>query len=111
MVLHYIDKLFFPHTVIEKFWFRTTRDADLEFRASLKRNFLEVVKEGLENRKLGKIVRLEIQEGVSVTTQKYLKNNLEIDYDLQVELKDPLTRFQINSLIDHIEFFYKLEIT
>ena len=26
------------------------------------------------------------------------------DYDLQVELKDPLTRFQINSLIDHIEF-------
>ena len=104
LVLHYIDKLFFPHTVIEKFWFRTTRDADLEFRASLKRNFLEVVKEGLENRKLGKIVRLEIQEGVSVTTQKYLKNNLEIDYDLQVELKDPLTRFQINSLIDHIEF-------
>jgi len=90
--------MFTSYQIEEKFWFRITRDQDLEFRQSLKKDFLEVVKEGLEFRRQGKVSRVEIQNTASNYARNYLKRKLELDLNLFVDLSQPLTAFQINSL-------------
>ena len=98
LVMYFADVMFTSYQIEEKFWFRITRDQDLEFRQSLKKDFLEVVKEGLEFRRQGKVSRVEIQNTASNYARNYLKRKLELDLNLFVDLSQPLTAFQINSL-------------
>jgi polyphosphate kinase len=98
LVMYFAEVMFTSYQIEEKFWFRITRDQDLEFRQSLKKDFLEVVKEGLEFRRQGKVSRVEIQNTASNYARNYLKRKLELDLNLFVDLSQPLTAFQINSL-------------
>ena len=98
LVMYFADVMFTSYQIEEKFWFRITRDQDLEFRQSLKKDFLEVVKEGLEFRRQGKVSRVEIQNTASNYARNYLKRKLELGLNLFVDLSQPLTAFQINSL-------------
>ena len=98
LVMYFAEVMFTSYQIEEKFWFRITRDQDLEFRQSLKKDFLEVVKEGLEFRRQGKVSRVEIQNTASKYARNYLKRKLELDLNLFVDLSQPLTAFQINSL-------------
>ena len=98
LIIYFIDIMFKPYKVSEKFWFRITRDADLEFRESLKKDFLDVIQESLESRRLGRVVRIEIDEKVSIEAKNYLMNNLELDFDLFINLEKPITSFQINGI-------------
>jgi len=98
LVMYFAEVMFTSYQIEEKFWFRITRDQDLEFRQSLKKDFLEVVKEGLEFRRQGKVSRVEIQNTASNYARNFLKRKLELDLNLFVDLSQPLTAFQINSL-------------
>ena len=104
LVMYFADIMFASYQIEEKFWFRVTRDQDLEFRESLKKDFIEVVKEGLEFRRQGKVARVEIQKTTSNFARNFLKTNLEFELNLFIDLVEPLTAFQINSLKNLREF-------
>lgn len=104
LVMYFADVMFTSYQIEEKFWFRITRDQDLEFRQSLKKDLIDVVKEELEFRRQGKVSRVEIQNTASNYVRNYLKRNLDLKLDLFIDLNQPLTAFQINSLQNLREF-------
>jgi polyphosphate kinase len=82
--------LFPGQTVLESAAFRIARDAEMELDDEGGRDYLENIQEELRKRRMGKVVRLEVQTGAGDTLLAILVERLEIDVEDIYPIKGPL---------------------
>lgn len=81
IVREYLPSLFKNVEIISKSLFRVTRNGDftLEESDDIEDNFLDEVRKKLKTRKTGRVVRLEVEEGIHKWLLKQLLSRYEID--------------------------------
>lgn len=95
-------RLFAPEAdATQCYFFRITRDADIEIREAEAQDLLETMEKNLKQRRFGDVVRLEVSGSLPTTMLKYLKDSLEIEDDDVFSIDGPLNvtdAFAISSL-------------
>ena len=92
-------ELLFPGTrIIEAHPFHVTRDADIAIQELEADDLLEVVAEGVRQRRFGSVVRLTVHEDMPEKILTILKNNLEIHANGVYRLNGPLALNRLMSL-------------
>ena len=78
MIRANLDMLFPGYQVEESFLFRVTRDADIEIEEDEADDLLESIQEGIDRRRFGSVVRLEIEKDAPKRIRDILTRNLEL---------------------------------
>ena len=86
----FIDMLFPGLDVIATYPFRTTRDAEIEIQIDQASDLLTAVEEGIESRKTGKPVRLEVDPSMPDNVKSLFARNLELTNDYILKFDGPL---------------------
>jgi polyphosphate kinase len=78
-----MDKLFKNVEIVSANLFRITRNGDISIEESddIESDFIDEVRRKLNNRRTGRVVRIEIEDNYSSFMMKVLKARWEIDYD------------------------------
>ncbi len=92
--------LFPGQTVLESAAFRIARDAEMELDDEGGRDYLENIQEELRKRRMGKVVRLEVQEGAGDTLLAILVQRLEIEVPDIYTIKGPLDIRALQPLVE-----------
>jgi polyphosphate kinase len=92
--------LFPGQTVLESAAFRIARDAEMELDDEGGRDYLENIQEELRKRRMGKVVRLEVQTGAGDTLLAILVERLEIEVEDIYPIKGPLDIRAFQPLVD-----------
>jgi polyphosphate kinase len=85
-----LPTLFPGQTILESAAFRIARDAEMELDEEGGRDYLEAIEEELRKRRMGKVVRLEVESGVGDTLLGILIQRLEIEVPDVYAMKSPL---------------------
>lgn len=72
------------------FAFRVTRDADIELREREAEDLLEMMEQNLRARRLGEVVRLEVDSRMPAAMTGYLQESLELSEDDIYKIDGPL---------------------
>src|SRR5690606_9607762 len=92
-------ELLFPGTrIIEAHPFHVTRDADIAIQELEADDLLEVIAEGVRQRRFGSVVRLTVHDDMPEKILTILKNNLEIHANGVYRLNGPLALNRLMSL-------------
>lgn len=97
-----LHELFPGMKIIGAVAFRVTRDADFEIESDEAEDLLSSIRESVERRRFGNVVRLQIEKEAPKRIREILTRNLELDLFLVYPLKDP---FGMSSLMQ----LYKLD--
>lgn len=89
-VILFIDRFFEGMSVAESVPFRITRNADYSLREDLAEDLMTKIEEVLDERKLGRCVRLEVTQDVRPQTVEFLRRMLNIDDGETYTLPGPL---------------------
>ena len=94
-------QLLFPGMVIEgHYFFRVTRDADLELRDLEADDLMEALQEGLRKRRLGgEVVRLEVADEMPEEVVQLLMEGLEVEPEDLYRINGPLGLDDLMSLL------------
>jgi polyphosphate kinase len=94
-------QLLFPGMVIEgHYFFRVTRDADLELRDLEADDLMEALQEGLRKRRLGgEVVRLEVADEMPEEVVQVLMEGLEVEPEDLYRVNGPLGLDDLMSLL------------
>ena len=71
-----LDRLFPGLKVVDAVLFRVTRDADIEIEEDEAEDLLKSISEGVDRRRFGSVVRLQIEKGTSKRIRDILTRNL-----------------------------------
>ena len=83
-----------------KVWrFRVTRDADLDVREDQAEDLMSTLEEELRKRRMGQVVRLEVEKGMPTDIQERLLEGLELDRTGLVEVEGPLAVSRLDQLL------------
>ncbi len=77
-------------TILEAAAFRVARDAEMELDEEGGRDYLEAIEEELRKRRLSRVVRLEVEQGIGDTLLGILVQRLEIDVPDVYYVRGPL---------------------
>lgn len=112
IIKEFIGKLFDGYEVKESACFRATRDMDLDVAERDTPDFLLSVQKQLKDREHGKVVRLEIEKGMSEKLRRRLFKKLDVDKEEVYEISGPIDLTFLKKLYgavkDHDELRYKL---
>lgn len=93
-------KLFPGLTVLDSTLFRVTRNADIEIEEDEAEDLLDSIKEGIDRRRFGSVVRLQIEKGCPKRIRQILTENLEID-PFQVYISEnPIGKSSLSQIAD-----------
>lgn len=100
-----IDKLFTGYKVKSAYYFRITRNSDLDIDEDDGQDLLIEIQESIKQRKWGDPVRLEIEKNICQTSHDFLKQQLELDDEDIYKINGPidLTVFFAMAAIDKCE--------
>ncbi len=103
-----VEKLFTGMHAIESFAFRITRNADLELEEEEAADLLTLIEEEVKKRRLGILVRLEVDRNMPEKLLKFLKNTLGAESNEIYKMDGPLSLGDMMSLykIDKRELKY-----
>lgn len=103
------EKLFTGMNVIDSFAFRVTRNADLELEEEEAADLLTLIEEEVKKRRLGILVRLEIDKKMPEKLLNFLKNALDAENNEIYKMDGPLNLGDLMSLykIDKRELKYE----
>ncbi len=90
LVYEYLGALFPGHTVINAGLFRITRNTDVEIEEDEADDLLEAVKDLVEQRRFGDVVRLEIARGTAAELSAFLIKRLGVQPFQVYKIKSPL---------------------
>ena len=111
IIKEFIGKLFDGYEVKESACFRATRDMDLDVAERDTSDFLLSVQKQLKDREHGKVVRLEIEKGMSEKLRRRLFKKLDVDKEEVYEISGPIDLTFLKKLYgavkDHDELRYK----
>ena len=85
-----LDLLFPGMEVLAAYPFRVTRDAEIEIQVEDSDDMLTAVEEGVESRRLGPTVRLEVDEAMPETVREMLAKNMDLPRYLVYQHGAPL---------------------
>jgi polyphosphate kinase len=85
-----LPALFPGQTILEAAAFRVARDAEMELDEEGGRDYLEAIEEELRKRRLSRVVRLEVEQGIGDTLLGILVQRLEIDVPDVYYVRGPL---------------------
>jgi polyphosphate kinase len=95
-----LGKLFPGMQMVEASPFHITRNADLETKDELDAgDLLEVMEEGVRQRRFGAVVRLQVNTGMSPSMLKILVTNLEIEPECIYKQNGPLSFGRLKHLV------------
>ncbi len=97
-----LDSLFPGYKVVASTYFRITRNTDIEIEADEADDLLEAVKDLVDQRRFGEVVRLEISHGAPASLLDFLIKHLELLPFQIFKVKGPLAAAQLMDL-------YKIE--
>ena len=83
-------KLFVGHEILDVHAFRVTRDADIDIQEGEADDLLATMEEELKQRRFGRVVRLELEEGAPIAIREALLNGLEVADDALQEINGVL---------------------
>ena len=93
-------KLFPGLAVLDSTLFRVTRNADIEIEEDEAEDLLDSIKEGIDRRRFGSVVRLQIEKGCPKRIKQILTENLEID-PFQVYISEnPIGKSSLSQIAD-----------
>jgi polyphosphate kinase len=95
-----LASLFPGQTVLESAAFRIARDAEMEFDDEGGSDYLEVIEEGLRDRRRSQVVRLEVQAGVGDELLEILCKRLEVGPQDIYHVRGPLDTRALQPLLD-----------
>ena len=98
LIIANLELLFPGTTIIEAHPFHVTRNADISIQELEADDLLEVVAEGVRQRRFGSVVRLAVLEDMPENILTILKNNLEIHSNGIYRLNGPLALNRLMSL-------------
>lgn len=98
LIVANLELLFPGTTVIEAHPFHVTRNADIAIQELEADDLLEVVAEGVRQRRFGSVVRLAVHDDMPEKILTILKNNLEIHANGIYRLNGPLALNRLMSL-------------
>ena len=78
LIREHLDKLFPGHTVVKSVLFRITRNTDIEIEEDEADDLLEAVKDFVEQRRFGDIIRLEIENSADTPLLNFLVEKLDL---------------------------------
>lgn len=90
MIRANLDMLFPGYQVEDAFLFRVTRDADIEIEEDEADDLLESIQEGIDRRRFGSVVRLELEKDTPKRIRDILTRNLELSPYQVYSLEPPL---------------------
>jgi polyphosphate kinase len=93
-----LSSLFPGMEVVEAYPFHVTRDADLAIKELEADDLLEVIEEGVRQRRFGDVVRLKVTHHMPGHTLEILKTNLEIDSTAVYRVRGPLGLSRLRAL-------------
>lgn len=85
-----LDRLFNAFTIKDIACYKVTRNADLEYDEDDAQDLLMVIKETLKQRKWGRVLKLEVEKGISNDLLKMLIERFEIEQSNVFRLDGPL---------------------
>ena len=97
-----VEKLFTGMNVIGSFAFRITRNADLELEEDEAEDLLKLIEEEVKKRRLGIVVRLEVDRNIPDKFLEFLLDDLKLDkyelykYDGPINLGDLMSIYKID---------------
>ena len=80
--------------------FRVSRDAELDLDDEGGRDFLQLIEEELRNRRMSRVVRLEVEAGVSDALLRLLTGRLDVGEDVVYRVSGPVDVRPLMSLLD-----------
>ena len=86
LIRAHLHELFKGHEVIDAHLFRITRDADIEVEEGEADDLLAAIEEELRQRRFGKVIRLEVETGMSDEVRALLLDGLELGGDALSEI-------------------------
>lgn len=86
----HLRQLFDAYTIQGLACYKVTRNADLEYDEDDAQDLLMVIKETLKQRKWGRVLKLEVEEGISDDLLQMLIDRFEIDSSNVFQLDGPL---------------------
>lgn len=98
LVREYLGALFPGNTVISAGLFRITRNTDVEIEEDEADDLLEAVKDLVEQRRFGDVVRLEIAHGTSAELSAFLVKRLGVQPFQIYKIKSPLAFSELIAL-------------
>jgi polyphosphate kinase len=85
-----LDLLFPGMNILSSFPFRITRNAEIEIELDEASDLLTAVEDSIESRRIGRPIRLEVEEEISDNLLELFAKNLEIDQDQVYRMGIPL---------------------
>ncbi len=96
----FVDRLFPGREIVETFFFRITRNADLSVREDLAGDLLAQMREVLTERRLSDVVRLELKSPLSAAARSRLAEAFEIEREQIYEAAGPMDFSGFHSLVE-----------
>jgi len=93
-----LPKLFPGMEVVASYAFHVTRDADLAIQAIESEDLLDMIEEGVRQRRFGDVVRLKVDAGMPEPLIEILKENLEIEDADIYRMRGPLSLSRLRHL-------------
>lgn len=94
----HLNTLFPGMKIVESHPFHVTRDAEMEIQELESGDLLEVVEEGVRQRRFGAVVRLEVPVGMPDSLLRLLMTNLEVDESDVYRVDGPLALSRLRSI-------------
>ena len=98
LIREHLGTLFPGHEVEAAVLFRLTRNTDLEIEEDEADDLLEAVKDFVDQRRFGDVIRLEIEHGIDAELSNYLIDHLELLPFQIYRVKGPLAMSEFMSL-------------
>ena len=86
LIKAHLHELFAGHEIIDAYLFRITRDADFEVEEGEADDLLAAIEEELRQRRFGKVIRLEVEAGMSEEVRALLLAGLSLNADALAEV-------------------------
>ena len=86
LIKAHLHELFAGHEIIDAYLFRITRDADFEVEEGEADDLLAAIEEELRQRRFGKVIRLEVEAGMSEEVRTLLLAGLSLNADALAEV-------------------------
>ncbi len=82
VIMYFSSSFFKGMTIVEKGFYRPTRNADITLNQEVAEDLLSVIEESLKRRKHGEVVRIEVDSDMPITLINYLKQAFDCTNDM-----------------------------
>lgn len=90
VIIAHLASLFPGMEIVEAYSFRVTRDADMEIEEDEADDLLRTIEQGVRRRRFGKVVRIEVDDGMPERIRQLLMKNLQVCTDDIYTVHGPL---------------------